>query len=348
MPSNTSLLVRAAFRQPVERTPVWVMRQAGRYLPQYREVRARAGSFLDLCHTPELAAVVSLQPLELMEVDAVIMFSDILTPLMGMGVSLDFDPGPVIHQPIREESDIRRLVLPDPSESCAYVGRLLNLLRQELRDRVPVIGFAGAPFTLASYLVAEEKGKNMAYLTRLLFDEPTLAHRLLDLLTRMTIDYLNYQIENGAQVIQLFDTWAGTLRADEFDVYALPYVQRIFSALNQKGEVPTIYYINGSHHLLDRLMSTGADVISLDWRADIGSVRARLGDKVALQGNLNPNVLFCDPTVIRTKTAEILQKFGSGSGHIFNLGHGIDKDVNPEHLLHMVRSVKELSQRQPT
>lgn len=339
------LLIEAAFKKPVKRTPVWVMRQAGRYLPQYRQVREKAGNFLDLCMNPELAAEVSIQPLDLMEVDAVIMFSDILTPLMGMGVELSFTPSPMISNPVRTEQDINNLTIPDPTASTSYVGRLLNILKKEVGDRAPIIGFAGAPFTLASYLIEGGSTKRFSHLIRMFLDSPKLAHSLMEKLTEMTINYLNYQIENGAQMVQLFDTWAGILSPDDYKIYIFPYVSRIFTELKKHVEIPSVYYINGGNHLLPLMAETGANVIGLDWRSDIGEIKRLIGHKVALQGNLDPNVLFCQPEIIRQKVAEILTKYGPDAGHIFNLGHGIDKDVNPEHLLLMVRTVKELSAR---
>jgi len=343
MSSQNSLLVRAAFKQPVERTPIWVMRQAGRYLPEYLVVREKAGSFLDLCMNPELAAEVSIQPLDLMEVDAVIMFSDILTPLMGMGIDLDFTPGPVIKNPVRSVQDIEKLAIPDPSDASAYVGEILRLLRKEIDGRAPVIGFAGAPFTLACYLFDNEDQKLFSKLSTFFFDEPKSAHLMMEKLTRMTINYLNYQIENGAQMVQLFDTWAGLLGPADFKEHILPYVSEIIDSLDKKGEVPVVYYINGSNHLLDLMSQTGADVVGLDWKTDIGEAQNRIGDNVALQGNLNPSVLFCRPDVISQKAEAIINGFKGNTGHIFNLGHGIDKGVNPQHLLHLVRTVKQLT-----
>ncbi|MCP4756927.1 MAG: uroporphyrinogen decarboxylase [Proteobacteria bacterium] len=347
MKTKDFLLIRAAFKKPVERTPVWVMRQAGRYLSEYRNVFEKAGGFLDLCMNPEYAAEVSIQPLDLVGVDAVIMFSDILTPLIGMGVDLDFAPGPKIANPIRTGRDIENLKIPDPEKSTAYVGSLLRLLRREIDDRAPVIGFAGSPFTLASYLIEGESSKLFSRMTKLFLDEPDQAHSLMKKLTRMTIDYLNYQIESGAQMVQLFDTWAGIFSPDDFKEYIFPYVSQIFSELIKRDEVPAVYYINGGHHLLPAMSVTGADVVGLDWKTDIGEARELIGDTVALQGNLDPNVLFCKPEVIRHRVGEILSKYGPDSGHIFNLGHGINKNVDPEHLRHMVRAVKELSIRDP-
>jgi len=340
------LLIRAAFKKPVERTPVWAMRQAGRYLPQYRKVREKAGSFLNLCMSPELAAEVSIQPLDLMEVDAVIMFSDILTPLIGMGIKLDFVPGPIIENPIRAESDIKNLSIPDPDESTPYVGKLLNLLRQQLTGKAPVIGFAGAPFTLASYLIEGESSQTFDKVTRFFLETPKLAHKLMGKLTKMTISYLNYQIENGAQMVQLFDTWAGIFAEDDYKEFIYPYVLQIFSELIKKTEVPGVYFAKGGNHLLIPISKTGADVIGLDWLSDIGETKKLIGDKVALQGNLNPDTLFREPEEIKKEVQSILTKYGPESGHIFNLGHGVDKEVNPENLLFMVRTVKELSARE--
>ncbi len=343
--SDEFLLIKAAFKQPIHRTPVWVMRQAGRYLPEYRKVREQAGSFLDLCFNPELAAEVSIQPLDIIGVDAVIMFSDILTPLMGMGVDLDFVPGPVIANPIRNQRDIDQLRPLAPEKSTSYVGEILRLIRRQISDRAPVIGFAGAPFTLACYMIEGGNSKLFSQTIKFFFDEQKLAHQLMEKLTTMTIEYLNYQIENGAQMVQLFDTWAGILSPDDYKTFIFPYVSRIFDGLNGAGSVPKVYYINGSNHLLEIMSDSGADVIGLDWKSDIGTVKQQIGHKVALQGNLDPNILFCSPDIIKNKVAEILDKFGPDSGHIFNLGHGIDKNVNPEHLKEMVIAVKKNSKR---
>jgi uroporphyrinogen decarboxylase len=347
MTEKEHLLIRAAFKQPVERTPVWVMRQAGRYLAEYRAVRDKAGSFLKLCTNPEYAAEVSIQPLEIIGVDAVIMFSDILTPLMGMGVDLDFNPGPIINNPVRNERDIKALTPFYPEESTGYVGNVIKLILKELKGRAPLIGFAGAPFTLACYLIEGGNSKLYSNTIKLLFDEPELAHLLMDKLTTLTIDYLNYQIESGVHMVQLFDTWAGILSAEDYNCFIKPYVSKIFASLDKIGKVPRVYYVNGSHHLLPTIGDLGADVIGLDWRADIHRVKNMIGDKVALQGNLDPNILFCSPDVIRSRTKQILDQFGPDSGHIFNLGHGIDKQVNPDHLITMVETVKQHSARKP-
>ncbi len=345
MSEQEHLLLRAAFKKPIERTPVWVMRQAGRYLSEYREVREKAGDFLGLCYNHELAAEVSIQPLDLIGVDAVIMFSDILTPLVGMGLDLNFDDGPKFNNPVRCGDDIKKLVLPEPDENTPFVGKILRLLRKEVGNRAPVIGFAGAPFTLACYAVEGGSSKLFSTIKTLFFNEPKLAHQLMDKLTSMTIDYLNYQIENGAQMVQLFDTWAGILSEDDYNEMVFPYVQKVFSSLDKQGEVPRVYYINGGHQHLAQMAKSGADVVGLDWMSDLGSVKDLIGEKVALQGNLDPNILFCAPEVIQNRVRQILDKFGPQSGHIFNLGHGIDKNVDPDHLRVMVNTVKEYSRR---
>ncbi|MGK0289023.1 MAG: uroporphyrinogen decarboxylase [bacterium] len=346
MSSEEPLLIRAAFKKPIERTPIWVMRQAGRYLSEYREVRKKAGGFLEMCKNVDYSTEVSIQPLDLIGVDAVIMFSDILTPLMGMGMDLVFDGGPKINNPIRTASDVENLLNPPPDENTPYVGKILQALRKEVGDRAPVIGFAGAPFTLASYMIEGAGSKNFHKIKKMLFDAPEVAHALMERLTGMTIDYLNYQIENGAQMVQLFDTWAGILSVDDYNEFVFPYVSRIFGSLNQQGVVPRVYYINGGAHLLERMADTGADMVGLDWRTDLATAKSKIGKKVALQGNLDPNILFAQPDVIRAKARGILDKFGSESGHVFNLGHGIDKEVNPDHLRILVDEVKKYSVRE--
>ena len=346
MSDQEFLLLQAAFKKPISRTPVWIMRQAGRYLKEYREVRKKAGNFLDLCMDPELAAEVSIQPLDLVGVDAVIMFSDILTPLIGMGMDLAFTPGPVIANPIKSEHDIDSLVLKDPDESTPYVGKILDILKKEVGSRVPVIGFAGAPFTLASYMIEGGGSKLFSSTKALFWEKPELANRLMEKLARMTVDYLNYQIDHGANMVQLFDTWAGIFSADEYQAYVLPHVQVIFSQLKGNKKVPKAYYINSSRHLIQQMAQSGADVASLDWTIDLKEAKDLIGDRVALQGNLDPNVLFCSDQVIKNKVKAVLSKYGTESGHIFNLGHGIDKDVNPDRVRFMIKTVKELSKRQ--
>ena len=313
-------LLRACKRQPVDRTPVWMMRQAGRYLPEYRAIRQKV-SFLELCKNTDLAAEVSLQPYRILGVDAVIFFSDILIPVeaMGAGVSLT-DKGPEIEHPIRNKGDIDALSIPDPASKVPFVGSIIKKLRQELRDEVPLIGFAGAPWTLASYLVEGGGSKSFGEIKGLAYREPQVLHALLDKLAETTIAYILFQIESGIQVFQLFDTWAGELNPSDYEEFALPYTRKIFDAIGNR--VPRILYLNGCAAILESMAKSGADVLSIDWRIPIGEARKRVGDKFALQGNLDPCLLFGSKERLVSKTKEILQQAGP-VGHILNLGHGI-------------------------
>ncbi len=318
-------LVRACHRQEVDRPPVWMMRQAGRYLPQYRALRSRT-DFLTLCKTPELAAEVSLQPWELLGVDAVIMFSDILIPVEAMGMSLELtEKGPVLGSPLREARDIERLRVGDPSESTPFVFETIRLLRKALNDEVPVIGFAGAPFTLASYMIEGGTSRNFAEIKRMMNREPRLLHRLLEKISDAIALYLNAQIEAGVHVVQLFDTWAGELAPDDYEEFALTYEQRVFSSLHRGPDalgVPAILYINGCSAILELMATSGATVLSIDWRVDLDDARQRIGDRLAIQGNLDPCALLGTPETIRYRVNEMLLR-GGGAGHIANLGHGI-------------------------
>ena len=319
MPVN-DLLIRACRREHCERTPVWMMRQAGRYLKEYRNIRSEV-SFLELCKTPELAAEVSLQPYRILGVDAVIFFSDILIPVEGMGLEVGLtDRGPEIGNPVRTSADIDRLRVPDCAESFPFTREVLRMLRRELEDAVPLIGFAGAPWTLGSYMVEGGGSKNFALMKGMAFAEPRLTHRLMDRLTEVIARYLQYQIDSGAQVVQLFDTWAGELGPKDYEEFALPYVQKIFEAIGD--QVPRILYLNGTSTLLESMAASGADVLSVDWRIPIGEARKRVGEGVALQGNLDPCLLLGRPEHMLTRTAEILEEAGP-RGHILNLGHGI-------------------------
>jgi uroporphyrinogen decarboxylase len=313
-------LLRACKRQPVDRTPVWMMRQAGRYLPEYRAIRQKV-SFLELCKNTDLAAEVSLQPYRILGVDAVIFFSDILIPVeaMGAGVSLT-DKGPEIEHPIRSKRDVDALSIPDPASKVPFVGSIIKKLRQELRDEVPLIGFAGAPWTLASYLVEGGGSKSFGEIKGLAYREPQVLHALLDKLAETTIAYVLFQIESGIQVFQLFDTWAGELNPSDYEEFALPYTRKIFDAIGNR--VPRILYLNGCAAILESMAKSGADVLSIDWRIPIGEARKRVGDKFALQGNLDPCLLFGSKERLMAKTKEILQQAGP-VGHILNLGHGI-------------------------
>ena len=319
---KNDLIVRAARGEAVERTPVWMMRQAGRYLPEYRSVRANT-DFLTLCKTPELAVEVSLQPYRILDVDAVIMFSDILIPVEAMGqeVRLTEQKGPELPDPIRTRHQVDDLIIPDPIEKTGFVMEILRTLRSELDGRVPLIGFAGAPWTLAAYMIEGGGSKNYAEVKRMMFTEPATLHSLLDKIADTVILYLNAQIEAGAQVIQLFDSWAGELAPADYEQFALPYERKILESLDRKA-APTILFINGSGTFLEKMALSGADVLSIDWRTDIREARARIGDRITIQGNLDPCVLLSTPDIVTAKARELLEA-GGGHRHILNLGHGI-------------------------
>jgi uroporphyrinogen decarboxylase len=323
-------LLRACRRQDVDRAPVWMMRQAGRYLPEYRALRGKT-DFLTLCKTPTMAAEVSMQPYHILGVDAVIMFSDILIPVEAMGIKLDIieSKGPVIESPIRTKDQVEKLIIPDPVEKTGFVMDVIRLLRQELGNEAPLIGFAGAPYTLASYMVEGGSSRSYTEIKRMMFAHPALLHKLLEKIADTVIQYLNAQIEAGAQVIQLFDTWAGDLSAGDFEEFALPYQQRVFKMLHRGPEglgVPAILYVNGCSHVLEKMAETGANALSIDWRIDIADARRRLNkagfENVALQGNLDPCALLGTAETITEGVREILKKAGK-IGHIMNLGHGI-------------------------
>lgn len=319
---KNDLLIRAALGEPIERTPVWMMRQAGRYLPEYREIRADT-DFLTLCKTPDLAVEVSLQPYRILDVDAVIMFSDILIPVEAMGqeVRLTEQKGPELPVPIRTREQVDRLVVPDPVEKTGFVMEIIRTLRRELDGSVPLIGFAGAPWTLAAYMIEGGGSKNYAHVKRMMFGDPTTFEALLDKIADAIILYLNAQIEAGAQVVQLFDSWAGELSSADYERFALPYQQKIFESLNRQG-VPVILYINGCGIFLEKMATSGADVLSIDWRIDLKDARKRIGDKLTIQGNLDPCVLLTTPEIITARAKDLIEA-GGGARHILNLGHGI-------------------------
>jgi uroporphyrinogen decarboxylase len=297
-----------------------MMRQAGRYLPEYRAIRAKV-EFLDLCKNTDLAAEVSLQPYRILGVDAVIFFSDILIPVEAMGVGVELtDKGPEIAAPVRTQRDVDALRIPDPAAEVPFVGSIIKRLRQELQGQVPLIGFAGAPWTLASYMIEGGGSKSFAAIKTLAYREPRVIHALLDKLASTVSSYLLFQIESGAQVIQLFDTWAGELNRSDYEEFALPYTQKIFEAIGNR--VPRILYLNGTSAILEAMANSGADVISIDWRISMAEARRRVGDRVALQGNLDPCLLLGPRERIIERTTTILQEAGP-VGHILNLGHGI-------------------------
>jgi len=345
---KNDLFLRACLRQEVERTPVWMMRQAGRYLPEYRATRQRAGGFLNLCRTPELACEVSIQPIELVGVDAAIMFSDILVVPEAMGMELTFGTGegPKFPRPIRTRADIEKLFVPDPEDELGYVMAAIRLIRQQLAGRVPLIGFAGSPWTLATYMVEGGSSKNYSIIKAMAFNEPETLHLLLGKLADAVAAYLNAQIANGVQAVQIFDTWGGILTTRDYKAFSLTYMQRIVEQLTRENSgrrVPIILYTKGGMGWLEEIADSGCDVVGLDWTIDIDKAKARIGHRVALQGNMDPTMLYANPERIRTEVKDILVRFGHGNGHIFNLGHGITPDVPVAHAKAFIQAVKEES-----
>jgi uroporphyrinogen decarboxylase len=336
---KNDLLIRAARGETVERAPVWIMRQAGRYLPEYRAVRKDI-DFLTLCKTPDLAVEVSLQPYRILGVDAVIIFSDILIPVEAMGqqVQLTEKKGPELPDPIRTREQIQSLIVPDPVEKTGFVMEIIRRLRSELDGAVPLIGFAGAPWTLAAYMVEGGGSKNYAEIKRMMFADPEALHALLDKVADTVILYLNAQIEAGAQLVQLFDSWAGELSPEDYREFALPYEQKIFASLSRQA-APATLFINGCGVILEDMARCGADVLSIDWRIDLKNARQRIGDRLTIQGNLDPCVLLSTPEVIARRTSELIGA-GGGHRHILNLGHGILPNTPVENARAFVTAAK--------
>lgn len=348
IPLKNDIFIKTLLKQPVDRTPVWMMRQAGRYLPEYRKVRAQAGSFLDLCTNPELACEVTLQPLERYDFDAAILFSDILTipDAMGLGLYFSEGEGPGFENPVRTAEDIRRLPVPDPEIELRYVIDAVRLIRKTLQGRVPLIGFSGSPWTLATYMVEGGSSKSFQKVKGLMYDQPALMHEMLNKLAESVAAYLNAQIAAGAQAVMLFDTWGGMLTTEDYQEFSLQYARQVRELLNTEIDghtVPTILFTKGGGQWLEAMTGAGYDALGLDWQTDIALARARVGDQVALQGNMDPVSLYANPEVIREKVKTILEKYGKGSGHVFNLGHGILPDIDPEHVKAMVDAVHEFS-----
>lgn len=343
-------LIRALLRQPTPYTPVWIMRQAGRYLPEYNQTRARAGSFTALCKNPDLATEVTLQPLARFSLDAAIVFSDILTIPDAMGLGLYFveGDGPKFERPLRSEWEIRNLFVPDPGEHLRYVLDAVMQIRRALADEVPLIGFSGSPFTLACYMVEGGASADFHAVKTLLYGRPELLHHILDVNARSVTAYLNAQIEAGVQAIMIFDTWGGMLSTTAYREFSLAYLQRVIAGITreQGGEtIPNIVFTKGGGLWLEDIAAIGCDAVGIDWTVDIGAARRRVGDRVALQGNLDPAVLFADPAVIREQARGILAAFGRGSGHVFNLGHGVSQFTSPERIATLVDAVRELSRQ---
>ncbi len=340
--------LRALARQPVDVTPVWMMRQAGRYLPEYRETRKKAGSFMDLCSNPELACEVTLQPLERFPLDAAILFSDILTipDAMGLGLYFEEGEGPRFKTPLRNEKQIMALGVPDPEQELRYVMDAVRTIRRELNGRVPLIGFSGSPWTLATYMVEGASSKDFRTIKAMMFERPELVDHLLNTVAESVTLYLNAQIEAGAQTVMIFDTWGGALTPSDYRRFSLQPMQQIIRSLKRENEgrkVPVIMFTKNGGQWLEAMAETGADALGLDWTTDLADARQRVGEQVALQGNLDPSVLYASPEHIREQVAKVLASYGKGNGHVFNLGHGIHPGINPEHAGAMIEAVHELS-----
>jgi uroporphyrinogen decarboxylase len=346
-PKNDTFL-RALLREPVDHTPIWIMRQAGRYLAEYNATRARAGDFMSLCRSPDLATEVTLQPLARFPLDAAILFSDILTVPDAMGLGLYFaeGEGPRFDRPLREEWEINDLTAPDPWDHLRYVMDAVSSIRKALDNSVPLIGFSGSPFTLACYMIEGRGGTDFERVKKMLYARPDLMHRILEVNAHAVTAYLNAQIESGAQAVMVFDTWGGVLSDAAYTEFSLRYLEQIISGLikQRDGErVPNILFTKGGGGWLERMAATGCDALGLDWTVDIGTARARVGGQVALQGNLDPGILLTNPETVRREAAKVLASYGPGSGHVFNLGHGVSRHTPPENVGALVDAVHELS-----
>ncbi len=342
--------LRALLKQPVDVTPVWMMRQAGRYLPEYRATREKAGDFMSLCKNAELACEVTLQPLERFPLDAAILFSDILTipDAMGLGLYFETGEGPRFKKVINTMADVNALPIPDPEKDLGYVMQAVRTIYKELNGRVPLIGFAGSPWTLATYMVEGGSSKDFRKIKAMAYDTPEIVHALLAKLTQSVISYLNGQILAGAQAIQIFDTWGGNLASNAYLEFSLAYMQQIVNGLIKEHEgrtIPIILFTKNGGQWLETMANTGATALGLDWTCDLGEARLRVGEKVALQGNMDPSVLYANSQAITKEVQRVLASYGKGSGHVFNLGHGITPEVNPDNAAVFINAVHELSAR---
>ena len=360
---KNDVLLRALLREPTDYTPIWLMRQAGRYLPEYNATRRRAGSFLALCQSPELACEVTLQPLARWPLDAAILFSDILTvpDAMGLGLSFVEGEGPRFARPVRDEDAVRRLVAPDPSDRLRYVLDAVSTIRRALDGRVPLIGFSGSPWTLACYMVEGGGSDDFRQIKSMLYRRPDLMHTMLAVTADAVRDYLNAQIEAGAQAVMIFDTWGGILPHGHYQRFSLGYVQRVLQGLRlerderapdgttRRVRVPSVVFTKGGGLWLEDIAASGCDAVGVDWTVDLGQARARIGDRVALQGNLDPMVLMAEPGQIQGETVKVLESYGvpqAGHGHVFNLGHGISQHTPPESVTALVETVHRYSREQ--
>lgn len=345
---QNDLFIRALLKQSVERTPVWIMRQAGRYLPEYLATRKRAGDFLTLCKTPELACEVTLQPIDRFGFDAAILFSDILTipDAMGLGLQFSEGEGPKFTNPITNINDVNRIAELEPINELEYVMDAVRLIKNELNGRVPLIGFSGSPWTLATYMIEGQTSREFRKIKTMLYKEPQMLERLLEILCKSVTAYLSAQIASGAQAVMVFDTWGGVLSRETYLRFSLAPMQRIVEKLlhlQNDVEVPIILFTKGGGNWLTDIAATGCHAVGLDWTTEIDQARSLVGNKVALQGNLDPSVLYGSDNVIRSEVKKILDKFGKGNGHVFNLGHGIQQYVDPHKVTVLVDTVKELS-----
>ncbi len=342
--------LKALLKEPVDRTPVWMMRQAGRYLPEYRATRQSAGNFMKLCQSPELACEVALQPLRRYPFDAAILFSDILTipDAMGMGLYFEEGEGPRFRKVIRDSGDVEALPEIDVASDLDYVTAAVAMIRRELNGSIPLIGFSGSPWTLATYMIEGGGSRDFRAAKQFLYDQPQAMHLLLDKLARAVTDYLNAQIRAGAQAVQIFDTWGGILTTPAYREFSLAYMNRIVSNLvreNEGRQVPVILFTKNGGLWLEDIATSGCHCVGLDWTVEIGVARQRIGNRVSLQGNMDPAILYASPQRIREEVGRILADFGSGNGHVFNLGHGITPGVNPDNVKTFVESVHELSEQ---
>ncbi|MCZ6686262.1 MAG: uroporphyrinogen decarboxylase [Gammaproteobacteria bacterium] len=345
---KNDLLLRALLRKPVERTPVWFMRQAGRYLPEYREIRKAAGGFMDLCRNPELACKVTVQPLRRFQLDAAILFSDILTvpDAMGLGLYFEAGEGPRFERPVQTAADIKKIGIPDPDQDLGYVMQAIRVIREELDGQVPLIGFAGSPWTVATYAVEGGSSKNFPRIKGMLYEQPAVLHKLMEKLTSATIEYLNAQINAGVQAVMVFDTWGGILNPAAYREFSLRYMRRICENLVREKDgntIPVILFTKGAGSRLADMADTGCDALGVDWTTDLADARKLTGDRVALQGNLDPSILYAGPAAIRKEVEKVLASYGHGPGHVFNLGHGIHPEVDPASVTAMVSAVHDLS-----
>jgi uroporphyrinogen decarboxylase len=342
---KNDLLLRALLREPTARRPIWLMRQAGRYLPEYRATRARTGGFLQMCTNPQIACEITLQPVDRFPLDAAILFSDILTIPHAMNLGLEFEAGegPKFERPVRSAADIDKLGVPDPGAELKYVTDAVSLVRKELKGRVPLIGFAGSPWTVGTYMVEGGGSKTFGIIKRMMYESPRDLHRLLALLAKATILYLNAQIAAGAQAVMIFDTWGGVLTPAQYQEFSLRYMAEIVAALTRHSEgrrVPNIVFTKGGGAWLDQIAQIGCDAAGVDWNTDLSAARRSVVDRIALQGNLDPSALFAAPETLRAEALRVLKSYGPGPGHVFNLGHGITPDVDPERVALLVETVQ--------